>query len=81
MNAQLRKHQQLQALRSRVRVLRDTMNSARLEYLRTLLELKALQGNAAATDRITRQIRSLLDRARPRDRANCLEDEEEEATA
>jgi hypothetical protein len=66
MTGDLPKHRQAQALRGRVRLLRDEMNAAKLAYLSAQLELRALQGNDVASDRITRQIRNLLNMARPK---------------
>lgn len=60
------KHRQVQALRTRVRILREAMNVARLDYLRAQLELRELQGQTDAADRITRQIRNLVNAERPR---------------
>lgn len=54
------------ALRGRVRLLRETMQRARLDYLQALLSLRSMQGNAAASDRITRQLTNLLNEQRPR---------------
>lgn len=54
------------ALRTRVRVLREDLQRARLDYLQALLSLRSMQGNAAACDRIARQLTNLLNEQRPR---------------
>jgi F0F1-type ATP synthase delta subunit len=54
------------ALRTRVRVLREDLQRARFEYLQALLTLRTKQGKAAACDRITRQLKNLLNEQRPR---------------
>jgi hypothetical protein len=54
------------ALRARTRVLRDTMQRARLDYLQALLELRTVQRNQHACARITRQLTNLLNEQRPR---------------
>lgn len=54
------------ALRGRVRLLRETMQRARVDYLQALLSLRSMQANAAACDRISRQLKNLLNEQRPR---------------
>jgi hypothetical protein len=59
-------HREHQALRARVRVLRQEMQRARFEYLQALLSLRSRQGNATACDRLSRQLKNLLNEQRPK---------------
>jgi hypothetical protein len=55
----------IQTLRASVQALRDTYLATKLEYLRAQLELRLLQGDAVAVDRLARQVRNLIDTQRP----------------
>jgi hypothetical protein len=59
-------HREHQALRARVRVLRENMQSARFEYLQALLSLRSLQRNQDACNRLGRQLKNLLNEQRPK---------------
>lgn len=58
------KRAEVQVLRAKVRALHDVTCAARLDYPRAQMELRLLQGDAAAADRFTRQIRNLLNAER-----------------
>lgn len=56
----------LDGLRVRVRALRDAMQSARVDYLRARLELALATGHKVDADRLTRQLRNVLNEERPK---------------
>lgn len=58
----------LQSLKTRVHALREAMNAARLDYLRGQLQLYLMQGRQTDADRATKQVRNLLNKAKPRTR-------------
>jgi hypothetical protein len=55
-----------QALRARVRLLREDMQRAHFDYLQALLSLRSLQGNQDACNRLGRQLKNLLNEQRPK---------------
>lgn len=65
---QLSTAEHLDALRARVNACWEAMNAARLDYLRAMLDLHVAKNDPEASERTGRQIRNLLNIARPKRR-------------